>query len=225
MGLLSNQFCHPILDMGSIHLYNEFMHLPMIIFLITGLLASFVAFKTLLPSNKPISPVVNQKTEQSKPNIFEDQVLGFSLQMPEGYDLVTETEEEFFERNKTDYRKNFKYYVTYEPPVVTKILTLKGHSENLASLWDSAHFSLWVFDNPENITIEAWYDNYWYYPFLWGQFNAPEKQKIAPTKEGVIIDYQPGKPKFVYMQSKDKMFLMRILGEDGEKIFNSLKLK
>lgn len=197
------------------------MHLPIVVFLIAASLAGFIFFKNLTPDQKPIEPKNRQAIEQ---NIYKDQVLGFSLQIPNGYELVNETEQEFFERNKTDYRKNFKYYVTYEPPVVTKILTLKGHSENLASLWDSAHFSLWIFDNPENITIEAWYDKYWYYPFLWGQFNPPDKIKIAPTKEGVVADYSPGKPKFVYVQNKDKMFLMRILGDTGEKIFNSIKL-
>lgn len=222
MGLLSNQFCHPILDMGSIHLYNKNMHLPVVIVLLIVLsLGGLLFFKNSAPDQKLAELVSPQVIEQ---NIYKDQVLGFSLQIPAGYELVSETEDEYHARNKTDYRKNFKYYVTYEPPVVTKIFTLKGHSENLASLWDSAHFSLWVFDNPENITIEAWYNNFWYYPFIWGQFNPPDKAKIAPTKDGVTIDYQPGKPKFVYMQNKNKMFLMRILGEDGEKILNSLKL-
>lgn len=187
------------------------MHLPMIIFLITGILASFLAFKTFIPSPRIITPSVNLEVEQSKLNILEDKNLGFSLQMPQGYDLVTETEQEFFERNKTDYRKNFTYYVEYAPPAVLKILT-------------SSDFSLWVFDNPENITIEAWYDKFWYYPFVWGQFNLPEKQAIASSKEGTVVDYQPGKPKFVYIPHQNKMFLMRILGDDGEKIFNSLKL-
>lgn len=197
------------------------MHLPVVIFLIAASLAGFIFFKNLTPDQKPIELKNPRVIEQ---NIYKDQALGFSLQIPDGYELVPETEEEFHERNKTNYRKNFKYYVTYEPPAVLKILTLKGHSENLASLWDSSHFSLWIFDNPYNITIDAWYDKFWYYPFLWGQFNTPDKAKIAPKQEGTIIDYQPGKPKFVYIPHQNKMFLIRILGEDGEKIFNSLKL-
>lgn len=202
--------------------YNKNMHLPIVVFLIAASLAGFIFFKNLTPDQKPTELVSPQVIEQ---NIYKDQVLGVSLQIPAGYELVSETEDEYHARNKTDYRKNFKYYVTYEPPLVVKIFTLKGHSENLASLWDSAHFSLWVFDNPENITIEAWYDKFWYYPFVWGQFNTPEKQKIAPTKEGMVIDYQPGKPKFVYIQHQNKMFLVRILGDDGEKILNSIQLK
>ena len=98
--------------------------------------------------------------------------------------------------------------------------------------FDTNPLTVWVFDNPQDLSIDAWYKNYWYYPFVWGDFTYTGKFELAPKKEATIsgqiaksgvIDYQPGKPKFVYLSRDKKMYLFRIIGESGDKILQSFK--
>jgi len=124
------------------------------------------------------------------------------------------------------FRKNFKGYVTYEPGKVLGIVAVLDK----ANSYDTNPFTLWVFDNPNDLSIDEWYKNYWYYPFVWGDFTYKGKFELAPNTEATIsgqmarsgvIDYQPGKPKFVYLSKDKKMYLFRIIGEDGNKILSS----
>ncbi len=145
-------------------------------------------------------------------------------------DLVAkeDTEEQFNKRGGGDFRKNFKGYVQYDPGKFSGAVVVLAKDNN----FDTNPFTLWVFDNPEDLSIDAWYKNYWYYPFVWGDFTYTGKFTLAPKAEATIsgqmaksgvIDYQPGKPKFVYLNKEKKMYLFRIIGEGGDKILQSFK--
>ncbi len=137
-----------------------------------------------------------------------------------------DSEEEFNKRGGGDFRKNFKGYVVYEPGKFLSGVVVLDKSES----YEQNSFTLWVFDNPNDLSIDEWYKNYWYYPFVWGDFTYKGKFELAPNTEATIsgqmarsgvIDYQPGKPKFVYLSKDKKMYLFRIIGEDGNKILSS----
>lgn len=143
------------------------------------------------------------------------------------FTVKEDSEEEFNKRGNGVFRKNFKGYVAYEPGRFLGAVVVLGKDGN----YDTNPFNLWIFDNPNNLTIDEWYKNYWYYPFIWGDYTL-RRNDVAPTDEATIsgqiaksgiIDYQPGKPKFVYISYGKKMYLFRIIGEPGDQILSTFK--
>ena len=181
--------------------------------------------------SKGNNPLPVYKLTPSVTSEFENysSPLGFTFKYAKDLAVIEDTEEDFNKRAGGDFRKNFKAYVTYEPGRFLKGTIILGKDGNYAT----NPFTLWVFDNPQDLSIEDWYKNYWYYPFVWGDFTYTGKFELAPKMEATvsgtlaksgIIDYQPGKPKFVYLSKNKQMYLFRIIGEDGDKILQSFKL-
>ncbi len=155
--------------------------------------------------------------------------LGFQFKYSKDLTAKEDTEEEFNKRGKGDFRKNFKGYVQYEPGKLLGAVVVLDKSNS----FDTNPFTVWVFDNPNDLSIDKWYGNFWYYPFVWGDFTYTGKTTLAPKDEATIsgkvgksgtIDYQPGKPKFVYLSLDKKMYLFRIIGNTGDQILSSFKL-
>lgn len=171
-------------------------------------------------------PLVTQPTPIPE-NKYENSQFGFNLTLPDDFKVEEETEDEFYKREKADYRKNFRGYVESEPAKVLSTFNVKNSDAKIV-------LSLWIFDNPDKLTAENFYNKQWYFPFIWGMFNPPDKKKDAPhqtaTISGILanyaeISYQDNIPKFYYLPFNDNMFLLRVLGSDkvGEEILNSFK--
>ena len=167
-------------------------------------------------------------SKQQQSQDYSNSNLGFTLKYPTGLNIKEDTEEEFNKRGNGDFRKNFRGYVQYEPG---KFLGAVLVFDKTGS-FDTNPFTVWVFDNPQDLSIDTWYKNYWYYPFVWGDFTYTGKFELAPKTEATIsgqmaksgiIDYQPGKPKFVYVSKDKKMYLFRIVGENGDKLLSTFK--
>lgn len=142
----------------------------------------------------------------------------FKFSIPRGYSFQIDTEEDFFKRSKGDFRKNFTNYIGYPPPRFVDAYALLDSSKD----FENSPFVIWIFDNPENFTIEKWFDEYWYYPFVWGDFTEKRKA-VAPVtdiqiggqigKYGVVT-YRPNSPKFIYLSLNGKMYMFRILSNN-----------
>ena len=154
--------------------------------------------------------------------------LGFVFKYSNDLIVKEDSEEGFNKRSGGDFRKNFASYVQYQPGKFLAAVSVLEQSAN----YDLNPLTLWVFDNPQDLSIDSWYKNYWYYPFVWGDFTYTGKFELAPKMEATIsgqvsksgvIDYQPGKPKFVYLSRDKKMYLFRIIGETGDKILSTFK--
>lgn len=160
--------------------------------------------------------------------------LGFEFKYSKDLTVKVDSEEEYSKRGTGasndgpvgDYRKNFKGYVGYEPPKFLSAMVVLEKEED----YGTNPFSLWVFENSNNLTKEAWFDRYWYYPFLWGVFDYTSKGHVALDAEATIsgqlakykiVSYQQGKPKFLYISKDQKMYLFKVIGEKGENILNS----
>ncbi|MBI2334300.1 hypothetical protein HYU96_00705 [Candidatus Daviesbacteria bacterium] len=186
-------------------------------------LAGFFYFKFSLSTKEPVSPAAKD-TE----NIKTYQSLDFQFQYGQEWKVLEDSEEEFDERGNGTFRKNFTGYVGYEPgKFLGAVVTL-----DQSGSYEINPFTVWIFDNPQNLTIEAWHHDYWYYPFVWGDFTDTGKFVLAPQDEATvsgqpgksgIIDYREGKPKFIYVAKDGKMYLFRIIGSEGEKILQSFK--
>lgn len=191
--------------------------------LVTGLVLAigagvfFIQFSrtsTVSEAAKPFSPrAIPSVSPQSL--AAADDILGLKFEVPPGFKLVRETEEEYFKRAFGNIRKNFNTFILYPPAEFSKAFyVLTGAENNL----DKAILTVWVFQNPENLSPKAFYDKYWYYPFVWGDFTsarnniAPESIEIIGGKEGEygIVDYREGRPKYIYLPLGDKDLMMQI---------------
>jgi hypothetical protein len=175
-----------------------------------------------LISSKPAT----SSSQLSNNKTYTSSQFGFSLAYPNNLELKEDSEESLYQRAKTNFRKNFTGFVRYEPAEMLGGVEVLGEDKN----YDTNPFTIWVFNNPENLTPLAWYNKYWYFPFIWGDFTSKGKGEIAPLKDATIsgqvaklgvVSYQDGKPQFIYFSKGGKMYLFRIIGEEGQKILNS----
>ena len=195
----------------------------LILAILITLALGVIYYKNLPKNNYPFNLKTISQTE-----LFKSEDLGFEISHPLALSVKKDTEEEFNKRGNGDFRKNFKGYVAYDPGKFLGAVVILDKSNN----YDTNPLTIWVFDNPQDLTIDGWYKNYWYYPFVWGDFTSKGKIELAPKDEATIsgqlsksgiINYQPGKPKFVYISKDKKMYLFRIIGDEGEKILSVFK--
>ena len=177
---------------------------------------NFSQITNSIPVNNPLFKEYSNKT------------LGFNFKYPNSLNAKEDSEEDFNKRGNGDFRKNFKGYVAYEPGKFFSAVSVLDKSNS----YDINPFTIWVFDNPNDLTIDQWYKNYWYYPFVWGDFTYKGKYEPAPKDDATVsgqigksavVDYTQGKPKFIYLSKNQKMYLFRVIGETGDKILENLK--
>ncbi len=188
------------------------------------ILGGFIFYSRGSDSKNPISPVALK----NKISLYTSQQFLFKFEYGSDFFVKEDSEEEFNKRGNGDYRKNFKGYVGYEPGKFLGAVVVLDSTKS----YDKTPLTVWVFDNSDNLTIEKWYAQYWFYPFVWGDFTYTGKVKLAPKDEATIsgqmaksgiVDYQPGKPKFIYLSKDKKMYLFRIIGQEGDQILSSFK--
>lgn len=197
--------------------------------LVLALLAGLIILGSILyffnKSTLPVDQISPQS--ENKYNTYTNQQLVLEFEYPDELTIREDSEEEFNKRGNGNFRKNFTGYVGYEPG---KFLGAVIVLEKEAS-FDTNPFTVWVFDNPDSLSIDSWYDKFWYYPFVWGDFTS-RKEFVSPKNEATvsgqiaksgIVDYQPGKPKFIYLSKDKKMYLFRIISESGDEILDSFK--
>lgn len=158
---------------------------------------------------------------------YSNQQLGFSFTYAKNFSVQEDSEEEFNKRGNGNFRKNFTSYVTYQPANVLGAVVVLDETGS----FEINPFTVWVFDNPDELSIEKWHHDYWYYPFVWGDYTI-RRNSVAPTQDATIsgqiaksgiVTYRPGEPKFVYAFYSSKMFLFKVVGEEGDKILESFK--
>ena len=201
-----------------------FTALPILlgILLIGGLIAYYFYF------NQQTSPAVSLKKSVEQINLksYANEKLGIQFQYSKDLKVQEDSEDEFNKRGNGDFRKNFAGFVWYEPgKFIGAVAVLdKGNS------YDTNHFAVWIFENPNNLVEKAWYDKYWYYPFIWGDYTQ-RRENVAPISDATVagqlaksgtVDYQLGSPRFIYLSRNKKMYLFRIIGE-GNKILSTFK--
>lgn len=199
---------------------------PIVILVIVLVAVLGIIYFYLPKNNQSINIKVTSPIQQIKS--YTNQNLGFEISYVKDLTAKEDTEEEFNKRGNGDFRKNFKGYVQYEPGKFLGGVVVLDKTNS----YDTNPFTLWVFDNSKDLTIDVWYKNYWYYPFVWGDFTYTGKSVLAPHDEATvsgqmaksgIIDYQPGKPKFVYLSKDKKMYLFRIIGDSGGQLLSNFR--
>ena len=179
-------------------------------------------------SNQSAKTHVSPETlVKSNLSIYANQELGFEFKYGKEFTTEEDSEEEFNERGNGDFRKNFKGYIGYEPGEFLGAVVVLDKDNS----FDKNPLTIWVFENPDDLSIDKWYEKFWYYPFVWGDFTARNK-KVSPkniaTVSGQVagfgvVDYQPESPKFIYLSKDKKMYLFKIIGESGEQILSTFK--
>ncbi len=202
-----------------------------IVFLLAALVGGwwliFQSPKSKTTSTQNIPPQTQAQAEVNQNSSFNNSSSGISFAYPVGSSVVQETEEEYFKRANGNIRKNFTGYITYAPPEVINTFFVTNDNK-----LDNSPFIIWEFANSDNLTATEWYKDYWYYPFVWGEYADPGRSKYAPTLEATVagqlagyttIDYRPGDPDFYLIPSRDKMFLVITQGT-GSEILQTLKI-
>lgn len=202
-----------------------FALIPLMIVIVVAALSGYGIYKYLLKNPPP--PIVQDKMvpptlpQETKPvNTYKNDTLGFEFTVPEGFSVKEEAEAEFHKRTNGDMRKNFTSYVKIAPPKFINSLYLLNSENN----FESSPLSIWIFENPQNLTPDAFYKKYWYYPFVWGDFTQA-KNKIAPNEKfmigdkeasaSAILETEPN-PQFILLARDKMMYLFRIV--NGESI-------
>lgn len=166
--------------------------------------------------------------QQPQFNDYSNKDLGIGFSYSKELSVKGDSEGEYNKRGNGDYRKNFMGYVGYEPGVVLGAVVVLDKSDQ----YDINPFSVWVFDNPNNLSAENWFSKYWYYPYLWGVFDYTSKSHVALDQEATVagkissskvVAYQLGSPKYVYISNNGKMYLFRVIGSIGEQILAMIK--
>lgn len=200
--------------------------LPIIlgILIIGGVVSGYLYFNFNQSTPSPkIKPVEQKDTVKT----YSNEKLGFGFQYDKDLKVQEDSEEEFNERGNGNFRKNFTYYVTYTPAEVLGVVVVLDETNS----FDTNPLTIWVFENLDNLTVEKWYKDYWYYPFVWGDYTE-RRNNVAPINEATIsgqiakygvVNYQPSQPKFIYLSKDKKMFLFRIIREKGDQIISTFK--
>ncbi len=193
------------------------------ILVIGGLVGAYLFFNKSTPT-----PLVRPVGQKSNLQTYQNQKLGFQFQYTDKDLKVQEdSEEEFNKRGNGDFRKNFTYYVTYTPADVLEAVVVLDETQS----FEMNPFTVWVFDNPNDLTIDKWYQKYWYYPFVWGDYTI-RKESVAPINDATIsgqlakygvVTYREGFPKFIYLKNNGEMYLFRLVGGSGDKIISTFK--
>lgn len=194
--------------------------------ILIGLIGGYIYFDNSSPKESLKSPAGKAPDIKN----YVNKALGFQFEYSDKeLKVLEDSEEAFNKRGNGKFRQNFKGYVTYEPGIflgAVVVLDEKGS-------YELNPLTIWVFENPKELNVEDWYKNYWYYPFVWGDYTQRNKL-VAPVNEATIsgslsksgiVDYRPGKPKFIYLPKDKKMYLFRIIGEKGDKILENFKFK
>lgn len=207
--------------------------LLVIVILFILVVGGSLIYKNSTGKNSIPNPVstIQKIAQQSNYSTYSNSSLGFSLNYQKDLIVKEDSEELFNKRGNGDFRKNFKGYVGYEPGIVLGAVAVLDKNGQ----YDTNPFTVWVFNNDNNLTIEQWFQDYWYYPFLWGVFDYTSKSHIALDQEATIsgkmakykvVSYQPGSPKFIYASNDKKIYLFRIIGGSdniGDQILSTFK--
>ena len=190
-----------------------------VVFVVIVSIVYYYASQSKISSDEKISPV--GKVENNLKTYTNSQ-LGFEFKYPgKNLEVQEDSEEEFNKRGNGDFRKNFTYYVTYPPANVLGAVSVLDETKS----YELNPLTIWVFENPNNLIIDKWYTNFWYYPFVWGDYTE-RKNSVAPVNIATVsgqlakfgvVTYREGNPKFIYLTKNEKMYLIRII-EDPEKV-------
>lgn len=204
---------------------QPFLIIAVLILVAFGVYRLTTPLSTSNPPSTLSSPTVPDVSEF---NNYSNESLGFLFKHAKNLAVKQDSEEEFNKRENGDFRKNFKGYVMYEPAQVLGAVTVLEKDNS----FDLAPFSVWVFDNSEQLNSSQWFEKYWFYPYLWGVFSEPDKGHIRPEKEATVsgqtvkysvVSYQPGSPKYILISQNQRIYLLRVVGGEGEKILQSFK--
>ncbi len=207
---------------------NSWIYLLLLIAII-GVVFAFLKFTIGEKSGSGQITPKNALTPQL--SLYQSKELGFEFSYPaQEMAVVEDTEDAYSKRQQTEFRKNFAGYVGYQPATVIRAFNVINIDEKDL---DKAPLQIWVFNNKDNLNAINWYKEYWFYPFVWGDFTF-RRNETAPTNIATIsgqvasyatVNYQPDSPKFTYISNKGRMFLIKeaTTSATAAKIIQSLK--
>ena len=205
-------------------------------FFIISLLAIafyFQSSKNQAPSASPTSSNSEKNTnlalESKDWKIYADSALKFRLRYPESvYQVASESGKEYYQKYKKDPSERFSDFMGHAPPkdlggvgiFFLEKEEITAGNQTVVPI-DGNQFTIRVFDNPQELTIDEWYEKYQLFPFRFGQGAPALEETIAINEiEGKTITREVpdfGKRKFVLLSKDNHVFLIKIFSPTKEK--------
>ena len=162
-----------------------------------------------------------QQHEFANWKTYTNKEFNFNLKYPkEIYNLELDTFPEFSKRNNTEnIRKDFTEFMYYDPPNEKFGFYLKDKKTATLIL------ELWIFSNPDTLSIDTWYEKYKYYPHYFGDATQETVNQERPKNDillnGITGKYAivslMGNHKFVYLKRDNLIYLMNLaIDSDGK---------
>lgn len=167
---------------------------------------------------------------------YTNEKFKFTLKYPkERYRIEEDNEEIYSQRYNAKLADEFIKLMGYLPPKEAGAIGVYQLEPKTFPLSDQDHFSIWIFGNPEELTLNDWYEKYRFYPFRFGQM-APYLLEQERPKQSIIVSGIEGKTmtdsvpdvgerRYVYLAKNSYIFLIKIfLGKgEGERILSTFK--
>lgn len=162
------------------------------------------------------------------PELYVDKQKSISFVFPSDTHIVkVDSESERSRAENSDIPHSFLTVKGFSAPKVLwalKVEEKKPFQGRYGMEAQTVPFAVWVFDNSQNLTIDDWFEAYWYYPFTWGSASESEIVKMRPMAKIMIDGEQAagydrgptprGYLKLYYIGRNDKMYLFQLLGEE-----------
>lgn len=148
--------------------------------------------------------------------MYTNPQLGFSFKYPPNQSkMQLDNEIEYSKRTKSNIPTSFTSFMGYTPPKSIGAVRVIDIVPSGVISANDLFFSVWVFDNSNNLTHEQWNQKYMYYPFTWGKMPPIKDQKTTVDKFPAYYSVQDniGRMQFIYAFKDTKTFLFAVQDE------------
>jgi hypothetical protein len=173
---------------------------------------------------QPLSEEEKQNLISSIPDewkTYTNQSPNFSFKYPPNYQIKAETDVDFESPNHPQSSKWFEQLQGYQPQLPIAVVTITTPKNSADNETESDPITIYIFNNPETLDADQWFEKYNYYPFYFGSGKEESENPKFPFKLGSLqVSYGkfPSINNYVYalpVPVNQHMLILSISSEPG----------
>lgn len=157
--------------------------------------------------------------------LYEDTATRFSIKYPSQTHRVLTSERaiEAVGIGRNEIESAFSTLMEYSPPLLisTVVIDELAYADRQPEEKPPTPFVVWIFANPDNLSIDDWYQFYGYYPSIWGKSIPSLKEENRPRNKAAVANSQAqffitqnmGTLQLIFVPTQDHMLLFEIRDE------------
>lgn len=163
--------------------------------------------------------VYTDATRSANWKTYTNQHLNYDFRYQDNeYDVKEDNEAEYSKKYNINIPNDFIKSFNYSPPKLINGIRVESR-EVYKGYWGkytTVPFAVWVFENPEKLTINRWFDKFRYYPFRWDSSIPELTEKIRPSNEmtiggvSALASIAGEGMQYFYILQDNKIFLLHI---------------